>query len=157
MRNKTAVLSFKAVLRRVREARKKGMTIVTTNGCFDLLHYGHVSYLERAGRLGDMLVVGVNSDATVRRLKGRGRPLNPARVRAAVVAALRAVDAVFIFNAETPVTFLKALKPDIHVKGGDYSGRLLEQDAVEEAGGTVRILPKVPGVSTTLLLRRAKR
>ena len=156
MKNKTAVLPFKTVLRRVREARKKGMTIVTTNGCFDLLHYGHVSCLERAGRLGDMLVVGVNSDATVRRLKGRGRPLNPARVRAAVVAALKAVDAVFIFNEETPVTFLKALKPDIHVKGGDYSGRLLEQDAVEAAGGRVLILPEVPGLSTTVLLKRAR-
>ena len=156
MRNRTAVLPFRTVLRRVREARKKGMTIVTTNGCFDLLHYGHVSCLERAGRLGDMLVVGVNSDAVVRRLKGKGRPINPALNRAAVVAALRAVDAVFIFNEETPETFLKALKPDIHVKGGDYSGRLLEQDAVEAAGGTVRILAKVPGLSTTLLLKKAR-
>jgi len=138
----------------VRRARKKGLTIVTTNGCFDLLHYGHVSYLEKAGRLGGMLVVGVNSDASVRKLKGKGRPLNPAQYRAALVSALKPVDAVFIFNGETPVTFLKALRPDIHVKGGDYSGRLLEQEAVERAGGRVRILPKVPGLSTTRLLKR---
>lgn len=156
MTSNSRVLTLKEAAAHVARARRRGLKIVTTNGCFDLLHYGHVSYLARARRLGGMLVVGVNGDAAVRRLKGPGRPVNRAAHRAAVVAALRDVDAVFVFNTDTPVPFLKVLKPDIHVKGGDYSGRLIEQDAVEENGGRVRILPMVKGISTTGIIKRMK-
>ncbi|HVK57454.1 MAG TPA: adenylyltransferase/cytidyltransferase family protein [Candidatus Kapabacteria bacterium] len=131
--------------------------LVVTNGCFDLLHLGHVTYLETARNLGDMLLVGVNSDAAVRGLKGEGRPVNTEYDRAAVLAALEAVDAVCIFPDVRATNFLAAAKPDIYAKGGDYTLETLDQTerrTVESAGGKIELIPFVPGKSTTKLLQK---
>ncbi len=143
-----------------REIRAGGRKLVVTNGCFDLLHPGHVSYLESARNLGDALLVGVNGDAAVRELKGRGRPVNSESDRAAVLAALQCVDAVCVFPEKTMTRFLAAVQPDIYVKGGDYTLDTLNQDerrAVESAGGIIKLIPLVPGKSTTALLEKISR
>jgi len=131
--------------------------VVFTNGCFELLHRGHVEYLAQARALGDVLVVGLNSDASVRRLKGAGRPLVAEADRAAVVAALRCVDAVTVFDEDTPLELISTLLPDVLVKGGDYHlDDIVGREVVEEAGGEVRVLPFVVGYSTTKILDRLK-
>lgn len=135
--------------------RAAGRTLVVTNGCFDLLHLGHVTYLENARNLGGALLVGVNSDAAVRELKGPARPINPETDRALVLAALEAVDAVCIFPEVRATDFLAATQPDVYVKGGDYTLDTLNQDerrAVEKAGGKIVIIPFLAGRSTTGLL-----
>src|SRR5262249_47336987 len=135
--------------------RASGKKLVVTNGCFDLLHLGHVTYLETARQHGDALLVGVNSDKATRELKGPGRPVNPEQDRAAVLAALESVDGVCIFADTTATRFLAAARPDVYVKGGDYTVNTLNQDerrTVEEAGGRIVIIPFVPGKSTTALL-----
>lgn len=137
--------------------RVRGQRLVVTNGCFDLLHLGHVTYLENARALGDALLVGLNSDAAVRGLKGSQRPLNPEADRAAVLAALESVTAVCIFGERTATRFLSVAQPDIYVKGGDYTLETINQEerrTVEQAGGQVIILPVVPGRSTTALLQK---
>lgn len=139
----------------VRRARRRGERVVFTNGCFDLLHRGHTRYLERARALGDLLVVAVNSDASVRKLKGAGRPVVPAAERAEVLAALAAVDLVVIFGEPEPARVIRAVRPDVLVKGGDWSvDRIVGADFVQATGGTVRSLPYLPGASTTGLIRR---
>ena len=128
-----------------------------TNGCFDLLHLGHVTYLEAARDQGDTLLVGVNGDASVRALKGPDRPINPEGDRAAVLAALAAIDAVCIFSELRAVDFLAVAEPDVYVKGGDYTLESLNADerrVVERCGGRIVILPMVPGKSTTGLLQK---
>ncbi len=140
--------------------RAAGKKLVVTNGCFDLLHVGHVSYLESARNLGDALLVGVNGDDSARQLKGEGRPVNSEADRAAVLAALASVDGVCIFQEKTAVKFLATAQPDIYVKGGDYTPDTLNQDerrAVESAGGKIVIIPFVPGKSTTALLEKISR
>jgi phosphoheptose isomerase len=137
--------------------RRDGRKVVWTNGCFDLLHVGHVRSLEAARRLGDVLVVGVNGDASVRRIKGDGRPLVPVEQRVEVVAALEPVDHVVVFDEPTPEEALARLRPDVHTKGADYEGRDLPERAVVEGyGGSIELLPLVPGVSTTDLARRLR-
>ncbi len=131
--------------------------LVFSNGCFDVLHRGHVELLLGARELGDRLLVGLNSDDSVRRLKGAGRPLQPELDRAACLAALACVDAVVLFDEDTPVELIRALRPDVMVKGGDYSADdLPEREAVEAAGGQVVILPLLSGRSTTDLLDRIR-
>ena len=141
-----------------REAmRAGGKTLVATNGCFDILHLGHVSYLESARNLGDALLVGVNGDDSARRLKGEGRPVNTEADRAAVLAALASVDGVCIFSDKSATKFLSAARPDIYVKGGDYTLDTLNQEerrVVEAGGGKISIFPLVPGKSTTALLQK---
>jgi rfaE bifunctional protein nucleotidyltransferase chain/domain len=142
---------------RLREQHRK---LVVTNGCFDLLHTGHVTYLETARNLGDALVVGMNSDAAVRELKGPDRPVNNESDRALVLAALESLTGVCIFNERTATRFLAAVQPDIYVKGGDYTLDTLNKDerrTVEEAGGKIVIIPFVPGKSTTALLQKIAR
>ena len=137
--------------------RKRGKKLVVTNGCFDLLHVGHVTYLETARNFGDALLIGVNGDAAVRQLKGTDRPVNIQEDRAAILAALESVDGVCIFSEPTATRFLAAAKPDIYVKGGDYTLETLNKDerqTVEGAGGKIVIIPFVPGKSTTSLLRK---
>ncbi len=137
--------------------RRKGKKLVVTNGCFDVLHLGHVTYLEAARNLGDALLVGVNGDDAARQLKGPGRPVNPEADRAAVLAALASVAGVCIFAEKTAVKFLAAVQPDVYVKGGDYTLDTLNQDerrTVEQAGGKIVIIPLVPGKSTTALLEK---
>ncbi|MCX6927595.1 MAG: adenylyltransferase/cytidyltransferase family protein [Verrucomicrobia bacterium] len=140
--------------------RASGKRLVVTNGCFDLLHLGHVTYLESARHQGDALLVGVNSDAAVRQLKGPDRPVTPEGDRAAVLAALESVAGVCIFTESTATRFLAAAQPDIYVKGGDYTLHTLNQEerrTVEQAGGRIVIIPFVPGKSTTALLKKIAR
>jgi rfaE bifunctional protein nucleotidyltransferase chain/domain len=137
--------------------RKSGKRLVVTNGCFDILHAGHVSYLEAARQLGDALLVGMNNDTAVCELKGPHRPINAEADRAIVLAALESVSAVCIFNGRTATDFLALAQPDVYVKGGDYSLGTINQDerrAVERAGGKIVIVPLVPGKSTTALLEK---
>ncbi|MBX7057439.1 MAG: D-glycero-beta-D-manno-heptose 1-phosphate adenylyltransferase [Leptospirales bacterium] len=142
--------------RRLAELRT-GRIIVHTNGCFDILHSGHVSYLARARDLGDLLVVSLNNDASVRGLKGEGRPLNRAEDRALVLAALACVDCVCFFGEATPERNIRTLRPDIHCKGGDYQPEQLPEAAVvESGGGRIEILPFVTGYSTTALVDRIR-
>jgi D-beta-D-heptose 7-phosphate kinase/D-beta-D-heptose 1-phosphate adenosyltransferase len=137
--------------------RAAGGRLIATGGCFDLLHAGHVSLLRRARALGDALVVCVNSDDSVRRLKGPGRPVVGERDRVEILRALACVDAVTVFSEDTPATAIGRLRPDLWVKGGDYTGRAMpEAEAVEEAGGEIVILPSVPGYSTTGLIAAAQ-
>lgn len=140
--------------------RASGRRLVVTNGCFDLLHLGHVTYLETARHQGDALLVGVNSDGAVRQLKGPDRPVTPEADRAAVLAALESVDGVCIFADSTATRFLAAAQPDIYVKGGDYTLDTLNQEerrTVERAGGKIVIIPFVPGKSTTATLKKIMR
>jgi rfaE bifunctional protein nucleotidyltransferase chain/domain len=138
--------------------RSAGKKLVVTNGCFDLIHAGHVSYLEAARDHGDLLLVGLNSDLAVRALKGPARPINSEQDRAAVLAALASVDAVCIFRETRATDFLELAEPDVYVKGGDYTLETLnseERGAVEQAGGRIVIIPLVPGKSTTAILKKA--
>src|SRR5438477_6897013 len=140
-------------------ARRRGQRIVATNGCFDLLHFGHVSYLQRARQLGDLLVVGLNSDSSCRQLKGPQRPLVPEKQRAAVLAALECVDAVVIFPERRAHRFFATIQPDIYVKGGDYKPETLdlrERAVLTGVGAKIRILPFVPGFSTTRLIQKIR-
>ena len=140
--------------------RATGKKLVVTNGCFDMLHLGHVTYLENARDFGDALLVGINSDAATQQLKGAGRPVNSENDRAAVLAALESVNGVCIFAEKTATKFLAATQPDIYVKGGDYTLETLNQDerrAVESAGGKIVLVPFVPGKSTTSLLEKISR
>jgi rfaE bifunctional protein nucleotidyltransferase chain/domain len=146
-----------AIPSRIARAREVGERVVFTNGCFDLLHPGHVSYLGAARALGDALVVGLNSDASVKRLKGPERPLVPERDRAAVLVALESVDAVVVFGEDTPIRLLRELKPAVYVKGGDYRIEdLPEAKIAAEIGTEVRILPFEVGYSTTALIEKIR-
>jgi rfaE bifunctional protein nucleotidyltransferase chain/domain len=135
--------------------RTRGERIVFTNGCFDILHVGHVRYLAQARALGDLLVVGLNSDQSVRGLKGEDRPLVPEDERAELLAALEAVDYVSVFDEQRPDALIEVVKPHIHVKGGDYRvDELPEASVVEKHGGKVVIMPLVEGRSTTNVIAR---
>jgi rfaE bifunctional protein nucleotidyltransferase chain/domain len=151
------ILSAPGLARWRDSLRKTGEKLVVTNGCFDLLHLGHVTYLEQARKQGDALLVGVTSDAGVRALKGAGRPLNSAEDRAGVLAALQSVDAVHIFQELDARVFLEGIKPDVYVKGGDYTLETINQDErrmLEAAGVKIVILPVVAGKSTSALLKK---
>lgn len=151
------ILTSKSLVAWRSSVRQRALRLVATNGCFDLLHAGHVTYLEAARNLGDVLIVGVNSDQAVRALKGSGRPVNEESDRALVLAALQSVDAVFIFQEQDAVNFLQLLQPDIYVKGGDYSLDTVNQDErrlIESSGGKIVILAHVPGKSTTATLKK---
>jgi len=139
-------------------ARDQGKRIVFTNGCFDLMHVGHTRYLQAARDLGDLLVVGVNSDESVRILnKAPDRPVVSESQRAEVVAALGSVDYVVLFNEPDPQNLIAALQPDVLVKGGDWAvERIVGREIVEARGGTVRTIPLVPGVSTTSIIQRIR-
>lgn len=142
-------------MRIVRALRRRGRRVVFTNGCFDILHAGHVSYLEAARNKGDVLVVGVNSNASVRRLKGRRRPVVPQVQRAAVVAALEAVDYVVVFSEDTPERLILAIEPDVLAKGGDWKLEdIVGSQFVQRSGGKVFSIPLVKGLSTTALVKK---
>ena len=140
---------------RVEAYKQQGRKVVFTNGCFDILHRGHITYLHQAKMLGDVLIVGVNTDAGIRRLKGSGRPINTLEDRLQVLAALSCIDHLIAFSEDTPCNLIRALKPDVFVKGGDYTrARLPEAPLVEQFGGVVQILPLLPNRSTTRLIER---
>ena len=154
------VLTLPQAARWAALARRRGEKIVATNGCFDLLHFGHVSYLQRARKLGELLIVGINGDRSVRQLKGPGRPLVPQQQRAKVLAALACVDAVVIFPERRAHRFLGTVQPDIYVKGGDYRPETLdarERAVLTAIGSKVRILPFVKGFSTTRLIAKIRK
>jgi D-beta-D-heptose 7-phosphate kinase / D-beta-D-heptose 1-phosphate adenosyltransferase len=137
--------------------RRAGRRIVFTNGCFDVLHRGHVQYLEQAKRLGDVLVVALNSDASVARLKGPGRPVNGETDRACLLAALTSVDHVVLFDEDSPRQLLELVRPDLYVKGGDYLPEMLPEAAlVRELGGEIRILDYVRDRSTSEIIQRIR-
>ncbi len=143
----------------VQTAQKKKKTIVFTNGCFDIIHLGHVRYLEKAKQQGDLLVVGVNADSSIRKLKGPGRPLMPERDRAEILAALACVDWVVLFKEDTPHRLLRALKPDILVKGGDYATikKIVGYEVVLGYGGKVKPLTFLKGRNSSALIEKVKR
>ena len=145
--------------RDMREAmRQDGKTLVFTNGHFDLLHVGHLDYLEKARKLGDALFVGLNGDASTNRLKGPGRPLVPASERARLLAALLPVTAVIVFEEDTADNLLRALQPDVYIKGGDYEDKPLPERATVEAyGGRVELIEYLPQLSTTQLIETIRR
>ena len=150
---RSKVLSRAALAARITDARAHGMRVVFTNGCFDLLHVGHLHLLQRARALGDLLVVAINDDASVKRLKGTGRPLIPEAQRAEMLAALRFVDYVTLFSEPTPLRLIQALRPDVLVKGGDYTiDQVVGRDVVERHGGRVVVIPLLPGLSTSRLV-----
>jgi len=141
----------------VREARAAGRRIVFTNGVFDLLHPGHVRYLQAARAHGDLLIVGLNSDASVRRNKGPERPINQETERAEIVAALACVDAVSIFDDDTPADIIKRVQPDVLVKGSDWpADQIVGRDTVEARGGRVILEPVEPGYSTSAIIDKAR-
>ena len=147
------VCDLRAARERVAAWRSRGERVVFTNGCYDLLHVGHVTLLEKAGAEGDRLVIGLNSDASVRGLKGESRPVIPQDDRARILAAMRCVDAVVVFDEETPLRLIEALRPDVLVKGGDYSeDQVVGADLVRSWGGDVVLIPVVPGRSTTRIV-----
>jgi D-beta-D-heptose 7-phosphate kinase/D-beta-D-heptose 1-phosphate adenosyltransferase len=150
-----ARLAVAGLAARLAEERRAGRTIVFTNGVFDILHVGHIQFLRQAKELGDILVVGVNSDRSARRLKGRNRPIIGERDRLALVAALEPVDDAVLFDEDDPAALIRALRPHIHVKGGDYANEALpEAEAVRDVGGRIVILPLVGSLSTTQVIDR---
>ena len=151
------VVSQEELILHLKRARRNGSRIVFTNGCFDLLHPGHVKVLEQARDLGDLLVVAINSDASTRRLKGGGRPVIPEAERAEVLAALAAVDYVTVFEEDTPREIITKVLPDVLVKGGDWGpDRIVGREEVEAEGGRVVSIPLEPGYSTTGLIEKIR-
>ena len=151
------MLSREELLQHRAEWRTAGKRVVFTNGCYDLLHRGHVRLLEQARSMGDVLVLGLNSDASVQRMKGPSRPLVPEQDRAAAAAALAAVDAVTLFDEDTPRELIAALLPDVLVKGADWSHFIAGREEVEAAGGVVKTIPLETGFSTTNLVEQILR
>jgi rfaE bifunctional protein nucleotidyltransferase chain/domain len=151
------VVPLDEAARRVKEARGRGQRVAFANGCFDILHVGHVRYLQGARAEGDLLVVGVNGDASVRRLKGEGRPVMPEGDRAVLVAALRAVDLVVVFQEDDVRRLLLALRPDVHCKGTDYTAQTVpERDVVSSYGGRIAIVGDPKDHDTSGLLARIR-
>ena len=143
---------LKIIAEKLKNQNKK---IATTNGVFDILHIGHIRYLQEAKKLGDVLIVAVNSDSSVRKIKGPRRPLNSENDRAEALAALECVDYVVIFAEENPIKILGIIKPDVHVKGGDYKiEKIIEKETVEKNNGRVVLIPEVKGYSTTSFIHR---
>ena len=155
MRAKSKIVSRTALARISRRMAREGTRLVLTNGCFDLLHAGHVRLLRRARRMGDALAVAVNGDTSVRRLKGAGRPVSGEGERMEVLAALESVDFVVLFREETPDRLIRAVRPQILVKGGDWGrSSIVGRETVEADGGEVRVLPLSRGISTTRIIQR---
>jgi rfaE bifunctional protein nucleotidyltransferase chain/domain len=154
------IIDMNELAQRARELRAAGKKLVATNGCFDLLHVGHVRYLQAARGLGDVLAVGLNGDRSVRELKGNGRPINNEEDRAEVLAALECVDLVAIFPEMRAVQFILAAQPAIYAKGGDYTSETLnaeERAVLQEVGAEIRIIPFEKGYSTSLLLEQLRK
>jgi len=149
------IKDIKALLKHRSRLRAEGKTLVFTNGCFDILHRGHVEYLQQSRMMGDALVVGLNSDASVTRLKGKGRPLLPQEDRAFLLASLSAVDFVCVFEEDTPLKLIEAIRPDVLIKGGDYQiHEIVGREVVEGHGGKVVTIPLIPNRSTSDIIRK---
>ena len=152
---KNKIKTLKELIPIVQKLKKQNKKIVTTNGVFDILHYGHVKYLEDAKKLGDVLIVGVNTDASVRQNKGDKRPINDEKSRLSVISALESVDYAFLFDEKNPKSWLEKIKPKIHVKSGDYNlSQIIEKNTVEKNSGRVVICKIEKGYSTTELINK---
>lgn len=152
---KGKILSLEEAVKYRRELKRKNKKVVFTNGCFDIIHYGHIQYLCTAAKLGDELFIGLNSDSSVKKLKGEKRPIFPASERAEILSSFECVDVVVVFEEETPFNLISALLPDFLVKGGDYEVReIVGRDVVEQNGGRVVVVPYLDGHSTTEILKR---
>ena len=151
-------LSLKTLLAELRRKKRSGKKVVFTNGCFDLLHAGHTRYLQAARKLGDVLVIGLNTDSSVRKLKGPARPVNQESARAEVLSALECVDYIVLFSDPTPQRLIEQIKPDFLVKGGDWKkAQIAGADFVGSYGGRVKVIPFVRGFSTTSTLEKIQR
>jgi D-beta-D-heptose 7-phosphate kinase/D-beta-D-heptose 1-phosphate adenosyltransferase len=149
------ILSRGELKKEIDQLKRTGKKIVFTNGCFDILHTGHTRYLREARKLGDVLVLGLNSDASIRSIKGEKRPIVPEAERADVMASLESVDYLTIFNEPTPLELIELLKPDVLVKGGDWAEKdIVGGDAVRKWGGTVAVIPEIKGASTTNIIEK---
>jgi len=156
----TKIIDLQELAQRARELRGAGKKLVVTNGCFDLLHLGHVRYLQAARKLGDALAVGLNGDRSVSKLKGNGRPINNESDRAEILAALSCVDFVSVFPEMRATRFIRAAQPAIYAKGGDYTSESLnpeERAALQEVGAEIRIIPFEKGYSTSFLLEQLRK
>ncbi|SFG65277.1 D-glycero-beta-D-manno-heptose 1-phosphate adenylyltransferase [Pontibacter chinhatensis] len=155
MSSQDKIYTLPQLLKQVQAWREQGQKIVFTNGCFDLLHLGHVDYLEKAKQLGDKLVLGLNTDASISRIKGPSRPLQDEMSRARVMASLLFIDAVVHFDEDTPLKLIEAVQPDILVKGDDYAvEQIVGHEVVQARGGSVMTVPLVKGYSTTNIVRK---
>jgi D-glycero-beta-D-manno-heptose 1-phosphate adenylyltransferase len=155
MNSTDKIFTLSQLLEQLKSWREQGQKIVFTNGCFDLLHLGHVDYLEKARQLGDKLVLGLNTDQSISSIKGPNRPLQDELSRARVMASLLFVDAVVLFDSDTPLNLIKAVQPDILVKGDDYAvDQIVGQKEVIAAGGEVKTVPLVTGYSTTNIVKK---
>lgn len=151
------IMTVQTLLYKVAQLKFMGKTIAFTNGCFDILHEGHIYSLSEAAKQADFLIVGLNADTSVKRLKGEGRPVNNEKARALVLASLIMVDAVTLFEEDTPLELIKAILPDVLVKGGDYTAdQIAGAKEVIAAGGRVEIIPLVQGVSTTGIIEKLR-
>ncbi|MDP2683132.1 MAG: D-glycero-beta-D-manno-heptose 1-phosphate adenylyltransferase [Deltaproteobacteria bacterium] len=152
---KNKLVALRTLKKHIGSARKKGKIIVFTNGCFDIIHAGHVRYLNKAKSLGDILIAGLNSDISVKKIKGEKRPIVPQKERAEVLSGLEAVDYVVIFNEPTPIKLIKAVLPDVLVKGADWAGHaIVGADVVKKAGGRIARIKLVKGRSTTNIIKK---
>lgn len=149
--------NWSQIKRIVARLRSRGERIIFTNGCFDVLHPGHIQYLEKAKQNGGILIVGLNSDASVRKIKGRARPIFPQKDRARLLSSLSCVDFVVIFNEPTPLSLIRSLKPDVLVKGADWQGKeVVGADLVKSWNGKVKLIPYLKGYSTSRIISRIK-
>jgi len=150
--------TLKEIRRIIKRLKQKNKKVVFTNGCFDILHYGHIKYLEKCKRLGNVLVIGLNSDASVRKIKEKNRPIKTQKERAAILSALEFVDYITIFDAPTPEKLIRAITPDVLVKGGDWRKKnIVGSDHVKTAGGHVVTVPFVKGFSTSGIISKIKK
>lgn len=155
---KDKIVAIKKIILIAKKLKSENKKILTTNGVFDILHLGHVKYLEEAKKLGDVLIVGMNTDSSVKQVKGKERPINNENSRIGVLAGLESVDYVFLFNEKDPRKWLSKIKPDIHVKAGDYKiSQIVEREVVEKYGGKVVLVPMLKGYSTTNLIKKIKK
>ena len=157
MNSRKKIIGLEILKRRIQKLHRQGKKIAFTNGCFDIIHFGHVQYLEKAKKNNRILIVGINSDASVRKIKGPKRPVVREQFRAAVVAALVCVDFVLIFNEATPYKLIQAIQPDILIKGADWKGKeVIGSDIVKKINGSIELVEYVKGFSTTEIIEKIK-
>ncbi|MFP4472263.1 MAG: D-glycero-beta-D-manno-heptose 1-phosphate adenylyltransferase [Candidatus Omnitrophota bacterium] len=158
MTSRRKIVTWNTLRKKAAALRREGRPVAFTNGCFDILHYGHVSYLEKAARGRRALIVGLNSDRSIRAIKGPDRPVNEENERAGVLAALACVDYVVIFDQDTPYELIKAVRPDLLIKGADWKGRpVVGEDIVRAHGGRVELVDYLPGLSTTNIIAAVRK
>jgi len=158
MNTKTKIVKLPTLKKKISQLRRQGHKIAFTNGCFDILHLGHVSYLQKVKKAGRILIIGLNSDQSIKKIKGPKRPIVDEKARAAILAALACVDYVILFNDETPLKVIEALKPDVLIKGADWKGKgIVGSDCVLAHGGKVEYIKYISGLSSTNIINRIRK